>query len=238
MINLQGFCLITDVFCTENKRYLQSPFTVGAFTYASNGHIAVRVPYQDEYPVVTTSRIPENFSGAPVDLRPFPEDFPDLHDEYPCPPCQGSGKIPACETCRGDGTIECGECGHERDCPDCDGRRNKDGICERCHGTGRNERLLIVQVGSARVNASYLRMIRVLPGVRIDARSASDGSTPLAFVFEGGEGRLMPMRALSADVDLTLFEDCVEDVQGVPKRVVAEVLTSSTGIIAEIDGSW
>lgn len=49
-----------------------------------------------------------------------------------CPKCKGNKKpVVACERCDGDGEIECWECGHEKDCPDCNGV-GRTGGCSAC----------------------------------------------------------------------------------------------------------
>lgn len=38
---------------------------------------------------------------------------------------------PVCDECKGDGSIECGECGHERDCKACDATGNEGAVPNR-----------------------------------------------------------------------------------------------------------
>jgi DnaJ-class molecular chaperone len=69
---------------------------------------------------------------APVPLEGWLQENRDLlEQESPCGACGGA--LPeACSTCEGEGTIECSECGQERECPECEG----EGVatCEVCGG--------------------------------------------------------------------------------------------------------
>ena len=78
-----------------------------------------------------------------------------------------------CEHCEGTGT----ECGDDSE------------HCLSCRGSG--ESLTFVQIGDANFQARYLRMIAALPNARISVKSAE---AVAAFMFDGGDGRLMPCR--------------------------------------------
>ncbi len=48
MIDLKPFCGDNDI-----RYYLNEPFSEGEFTYATNGHILIRVPRRDDVPEVS-----------------------------------------------------------------------------------------------------------------------------------------------------------------------------------------
>lgn len=73
---------------------------------------------------------------VPLSFEDWLQENKDLLEEEP--PCGACGGTPpkVCATCKGEGTIECFECGQDRECPDCEG----EGVptCEVCGG-GRKE---------------------------------------------------------------------------------------------------
>jgi hypothetical protein len=114
---LKQFCGIE-----ETCPYLHEPFSRGDFTYATNGHIMVRVP-----------RLPEVTAGADIvdPEKPFLQDRRGpLFDltalsrltYTPCENCDGAGYGDLCEECGGTGGGECPECGHAEECEACGGK--------------------------------------------------------------------------------------------------------------------
>lgn len=191
----------------------RAPFSRGDYSYATNGHIAVRVARRDD--------IAEN-EKAPKAENAFARAATQLGDRNgassiamlptaptkSCMKCRGFGKIVNCLECEGKGYREC-DLGHEHDCEECDGdgvfsaRHEMDAStglrCERCGGTGtipeidEGRGVYIVFPGEHCVQFRYLLLISELPGVRwrLHGRSKED---PIPFWFEGGEGLPMPVR--------------------------------------------
>ena len=167
MIDLKPFCS-TDRF----RPNLHNPFSLGSWTYATNGHVCVRVPRRDDVPEATDKPVAantlferRNFSDAI--LRPLGEfDLPTL-ERWPCSRCEGRG--------------------HKHDCPDCNCE------CENCDGRGETEEDASVGVGGRFYTARYLRAVSALPELQIETNPP--GNDPLFFRFaEGGEGLWMPLR--------------------------------------------
>lgn len=75
------------------------------------------------------------------------------------------------------------------ECTDCHGTGvdDEDDDCSACSGTGESPQ--IVEIGASTFLAYFVRMIAGLPNPRISALSLVG---PAVFVFDGGEGRLMP----------------------------------------------
>lgn len=160
MVDLKKFCG-TDTWRT----YLHEPFSRDEYTYATNGHIIVRVPRVAEIGEVPRILAPEKI------FAPLPADgWRTLRVALPpaAPP------------------KECGACydGYEHDCPGCTCE------CYECKGTGLDEPNLSTEIGGVIFDLKYIRMIAELPGVEI---YVTDGKSPTFFRFEGGDGALMPM---------------------------------------------
>ena len=98
-------------FCaTDKDRYnLHQPRTRDGYTWASNGHIVVRVPVIDE--------CPDNKS-APLTTKIFTETTPP--GEWLAVPTVAAPGLQECNDCYGGGRYEC-DCGHEHECGECNG---------------------------------------------------------------------------------------------------------------------
>lgn len=167
MIDLKPFC--GDDF---SRYYLQEPWSEGAYTYATNGVILVRVARRDDVPETDATR----FVNAAYLFRrsegsgfvPLPHfDLP-AAETVACPACDGSGRVHAC----------C-DCGH---------------TCEACNGGGSVSSYEKISVGifGTPYNAKYAALLRDLPGIAV-ATNEKPLATPLHFKFDGGEGLLMPL---------------------------------------------
>lgn len=170
-VDLQQFCSTDSV-----RFYLHNPFTLGDFTYATNGHIIVRVPKVDGVPLAESAPNPSNIF----------KDFPASDRFTALPPLN----LPKAE---GPETVDCSECdgrGKEHECPDCDCE------CEACDGSGKEvrEKRVSTELAGVILQLRYVRQIAALPHVEIAPHLAINGK-PVFFRFEGGDGALMPMRA-------------------------------------------
>lgn len=159
-------------FCSEDRFGLLNPFSIGKFTYASNGHIMVRVPRRDD--VQENSAAPSHekveryFIGFDPSLfQPHQAiDIPENH--VVCLDCDGSGKEHHCKNC--------------------------DFPCDSCDGSG----VLVGQIGrisvcigAAYFDAEYVRLIQSLPNLKVVVPSTKE-DIAMPFSFDGGEGCLMP----------------------------------------------
>lgn len=188
-INLKAFCADPD-----RRPELSEPFSAGEFTYASNGHVMVRVDRRDDCTdepdggkkvsvlVRYLSRLDSvTFSPFPaVNLPPVPPHVP-----KPCNDCEATGRIHsvACGKCHGTGMHTCHACNHEDDCEECNGygrierpARPDDTLnvteCENCEGTGDcsrdDDRLIYTRVGPYWIDRRYVVLMQSLPGIEID----------------------------------------------------------------------
>jgi hypothetical protein len=171
MSDLEKFCA-TDPF----RPVMAKPFTIGEWTYATDGCICVRVPAMAEWPgPVNEIKAPELFAEPVIEFRPLPKielPPPDEDDE--------------CESCGG--------CGYEHECPGCEC------ICEPCNGTGKVPPYsnVSVEIGQCIYGGRYIHLMQLLPEVEI---GPTHESNQMRFRFAGGEGCLMPRR-FEADIHI------------------------------------
>ena len=184
-IDLQAFCATESI----QASFLR-PFAVDGYTVATNGQIMIRVPGVADGVEELTDKSKLADSVRKLFARQY-DDFvplPAIPKRKACEECKGTGRLAEddCDDCNGMGTFTHGR--HEYECEECEGTgRIKDVYCFKCNGQG--EPFTSVQVGADKFQAKFLRMIAGLPGVRI---SVPGGFGTAAFVFDGGDGRLMP----------------------------------------------
>lgn len=183
MINLERFC--ADKF---GRAHLQKPFTLGDYTYATNGHIAVRVPKRgeqdsEEHEVIVAAleRYFEEGRKSAGPMLPIPDGELPARESQKCVFCQGEGQLDTCPTC-------------DQPC-----------VCPECKGDGKVW-LDVVGVEIFRcvvVSSEYLSWIKQLPAPRIrKMRKYETDLHPIYFEFEGGIGVLQSRRPLNHDISL------------------------------------
>lgn len=159
-------------FCAEDNPRINEPWSRGEHTFATNGHILIRVPRITDIP---------DIDGAPDAMR--------VWEKIPMPPGE-SAVIPdippaawrVCQTCaEAEGGII-------------------DPECDDCDGDGKFRDTAYTKVGEMSFNDEYLRMIKVLPGYKFypavwESGIVNKGSNapPSVFTFDGGDGLLMPV---------------------------------------------
>lgn len=170
-IDLTPFCGVD-----ETRPYLLKPFSVGDFTYATNGHILVRTPRRDDAPEQTKKG---KWDGSLAGLE---------EASFSAPVFTLPTQPPA--------DAECAECdgrGYEHDCPDCEC------TCRACAGSGSAavEGNHSTSYEGVTLALRYVRKMLALPAIEIAKPSAPDA--PLLFRFDGGVGAVMPMRGEGAN---------------------------------------
>lgn len=164
-------------FCSTDKAlpYLMQPWSRGAYTYATDGYILVRVARRDD--------VPEN-SQAPDAEKLLEKVQIDTASFTPLPPFDlPPEKMDECASCGGSG--------YEHDCPNCNC------ICKNCNGSGEESHYGFISVGifGLPYASRYIAIIRSLPGVEISRTAAR--LDPMPFRFDGGIGLLMPLTRCS-----------------------------------------
>ena len=163
-----------EIFCATDRPKLARPFSIGAWTYATNGHILVRVPRRDD--------VAENPDAPNASLVYEKVKSPRRYKQVP--QFELSGPFEWEEE------RECWRCRYHKgkihDCPDCKC------ACPECGGTGKltDRNFKKTQIGRVGYNSKYISWLQSLPGVEIGPPHKKD---PLAFRFDGGEGLLMPL---------------------------------------------
>lgn len=164
MIDLKQFCS-TD----KDRQSLHQPFSRGAWTYATNGHVAIRVGRQADVLDQEKPNVERLF-----DLHYKGDNLGVLCVEIP----NVEQLIVRCEACAGTG--------YEHECPTCRCE------CEFCEAGKVNETEKIsVQIGKAIFDAKYIKLLLSLPEMKFCRAPGTKEAQP--FSFEGGEGLLMPM---------------------------------------------
>ncbi len=161
-------------FCSKDRfrDAITEPFSRGEWSYATNGHLLIRVPRRDDIAEIENS---------PQVERLWPKEAPNYR--VPSTLILPPPKEEDCRTCNGRGT--------QHDCPDCGCN------CEDCGGTGHisTDRNVGIMVGKTPIAMQYARVLLSLPGIEID-----DISIPAAhafvmqFRFDGGDGILAILR--------------------------------------------
>lgn len=200
MIDLQKFCAREH----DPREHLRQPWDHRGFTYATNGHILVRVSCPDKADAVATHATADSAislidKAGKAGYAALPKNLP---RPTKCLGCEGKGTYPQlqCSDCKGAGYFKHGR--HEYDCRECDGEgwlpaedAKEPGAVERdcpdCEGLG-FYRYTWATVGDASYDAIYLRLLRALPGLLVCPNGPGQA---MHFTFTGGEGLLMPRRA-------------------------------------------
>jgi len=189
-------------FCLASDDRLAEPISDDDFTYATDGHIAIRIKRINE---ITKKKSINNFPD--LSLKPWHEGKWVKMPKYQCPTletcpvCGGARFIKKCPECNGEEEIifsnayndyecECQTCGGEGDIP---GGKD-DLLCDWCEGKGKtyteNCPFVIIH-DDTRLNIRLLDKIKNLPDIQLFF-PASEGVVNIK--FEGGVGILMMMR--------------------------------------------
>lgn len=164
MINLQHFCADAD---SARAYMIGRPWSRGAWTWATNGHIIVRVPRLAE--------VEENEAAPDAEARLAKQPDPVAWIDVPAQEMPADVK---CEICNGAGhpasAEPCNKCGHIKD-------------CEYCGGIGKVHNYSGVFVGAAAFQRRYLALLQ---GWQIEPR----GLEPAWIKNHSALGLLMPMR--------------------------------------------
>lgn len=208
-------------FTYADRDLLAKPWSRGPYSYATNGHVAVRIARRDEIDELPVAPDVQGLMDRNVLIGPLVEIDPALalpspagSTVEPCETCAGVGYTAKCHECRGKGEIDCPHCGQDMTCKPCSGTgeiavKMIDGVpriasdhgdaihCDDCDGNGR-----VIQAPPTQpyelfpgvfFNVDLLRLcLTLLPGLRIEQKAFDE--KPHRIVFDGGEGLLMPMR--------------------------------------------
>jgi len=190
-----------ELFSMDDECYsrLESPWSEGKWTYASDGFILVSVRQlmgiegANKFHIRIAGSELEKQLEAEGDWLPLPE----IKAEGKCPVCDGSGESYQCPRCY-DGSGDC-----MGDCPYCDGEgwvsREKAGMlaelggetCRACYRAGMDLKNKVMRIGGVYFQARFIALLRGLPLPLISVRGEGRAAR---FTFDGGDGLLMPVR--------------------------------------------
>lgn len=158
-VDLNRFC------STHPTRYkLHAPFTIGVYTYASDGRICIRVPSGGAPATADAPNVAKLDFDEPADLAPV--QLPEvMADKSECPKCEGSGTA--------------------HDCPDCGC------ACERCGGSGTITEFKppSVAIAGLVIDSAWLPLLENLP----DMRAGISRGGYVYIKFAGGVVLIAPM---------------------------------------------
>jgi hypothetical protein len=211
-IDLQRFCATE----ADPREHLRAPWKHGDFVYATDGNAAVRVPAQSRPDITDAPASAPN--AASLFYKAFEADgefllMPPVPPVRTCLDCEGHGKVRAikCPDCD-EGTFTHGHYTYEcKNCEDSPAGRGWEHIdneepkqrhevqrcCDVCDGRGYLVGGESMTLGDALYDPAYLALFAALPQVRVRPGSAADrkpSTEPAAFIFDGGQGLLMPTR--------------------------------------------
>lgn len=191
-------------FCGSRREAYMEPFTDGEYTFATNGHIIVRVP-----------KLSEITAEAQFDMNRIKFDHDQITNwrEVPqgnvekklCEDCKGAGRVHGCKECGGNGELEfetdystyycsCDSCSGLGVCNPSGGAAGSM-LCDRCNGTGYDKKGTPIDVGRPGgycISSIYLEKIAALPGAMYSP--FGEEGDMFRFRFDGGLGAVMPMR--------------------------------------------
>jgi hypothetical protein len=196
-------------FCQKirgHRAHLSHPMRHDGYLYASTGWIAIRVeddPSIEALDDKEMNTIYSVFKRGEIEFHPLPT----LPDAVKCKHCNGTGiqYLEECPECDGEGEFIHGR--HSYECKECDcsGEIVSDSAsteptgCWHCSGSGEADYqsgVAPTKVGGVYFQNQLLRMIANLPNSRIEHAPESDAKSLRAvhFIFDGGEGAVMPFR--------------------------------------------
>lgn len=168
---LRGFCA-----GDERRPITCRPWSVGEYSYATNGLIIVRVPRLVDVPPPDDQKIEKTAAQIDEWLQKLEATTRTPVPRFEVP----KGKSWTCDKCEGRGT--------EHDCPDCNCE------CDECEGGTCHQPVMVAWRGTY-ISRDMWRLIAALPGSQI---AASPPLPPImdhvSFAFDGGVGIVMPMR--------------------------------------------
>lgn len=216
-IDLKPFCASDYYHWTRLGR----PWSAGSWTYATNGHIAIRVPRRAD--VAENPDAPEKIEDlfdrfVSESFRPLTARVPPA-DPPPCPECRGAGWVVRCPDCNGEGGHDCNceYCDHH--CDGCDGSGYRHGdtgtpqerriACDECDGTGKVPDTRRVHFpGGLVLQARYVVMLQDLPGPL--EMGVGGGTGPQSFRGAGWTALISPLRyADMTEGDVVLTDEAL-----------------------------
>jgi len=162
------------VFCHKINQRISEPWTRDGFTFATNGHVLIRLPAIEEIAVKSDA----------VDAMKVIQETPEPKEWFPipdvAPPKEPKEEI--CDECDGKGETECRTCYQIAECPECE-------------GTGKIIPDIIIapiEISGILFSSLYLHQIKThFPDAEIGPNEYPKAAR---LRFAGGNGLLIPMK--------------------------------------------
>ena len=161
---LKTFCAHDGERLTINR-----PFSQDSWTYATDGRMIIRVPRMADVPEYDDS--PKEIDARVFAAHPITGNWFKIPDGL-------SDKPNKCDNCKGSGKFQC----------DCENIHD----CGKCDGSGNSPKETAIKVGSQFAGHLLLKRLTGLPNVEIC--NGKEKLSALGIRFDGGEGRLMPIK--------------------------------------------
>lgn len=198
------FCMVPET--AMRSRYdLSQPFSRGPYSYATNGHIIVRVPRICEDAEAVFPKI-EAVTEAITHAKLSPLPLLDVAEPTECPTCKGYGAVRPhmafggqCEGCK---RCTWGYVPARKPTEDQE-------VCDTCEGrkTTWPKDAKVMLTSQCAIAPRYYLMIASLPNPRIDLTVDCVSTSwvkdqairGVTFAFDGGDGLVMPIRIYRAE---------------------------------------
>jgi hypothetical protein len=153
---------------------MSHPFIDRGYLWATNSRICVR--YKTAEPD-STHKDGKPFPDCFLPFKEFKADaeFVEATKDWTAVPCW------ACD--------ETGDCS----CDSCTEVEESADVCQCCGGSGEVHFPRQVKIGTATVATNYAATMHTLPGLRVAIPKEGEETNPISFIFDGGEGLLMPL---------------------------------------------
>lgn len=198
-------------FCSLTRDRVKTPYSIGDFTYATNGHLIVRIPKLDDVGPVPDPVDPSRIFSYKTDyndseMQLLPKEYHKT-EKLICSSCRGHKIISLCDDCEGDGVVHFeSELGHEYEfeCIECNGYgvlsknnlhfdKDKATECTTCGGEGETIKSFPVKIGQNNFQSDYINKLLTLPNLRFSSPDPEQDA--VYFRFDGGDGFIMRYRA-------------------------------------------
>ena len=223
-------------FCGQEKArsWMAQPFAIGAFTYATNGHVAIRVDGNVALDVPDAPKSIEGLFAEAVEREFVSFASVDAEPIKPkrCDQCSGHGYTIECDVCDGEGEHECdnARCGCVHDCGSCRGKGCEPALkgdddaepCDWCGGAGRELDKRSVNLGHwLVVQRRYLQLVQALPGpIKWAVKMEGSEHKPPAFRGPGWLAIIMPMRPSGhEDITATRLPNLEQSISSIPSSI-------------------
>ena len=185
-------------FCGgPDRKAMSTPFSIGSFTYATNGHIMVRIPRLSDISERSDAPNADGMIEKYFGYEYFP--LPDVSPikMIPCRDCEGTGRFKKCPECDGSGIVEFENDSNSYDftCKTCNGggkfKEGEEFDCEKCGGTGKIAERESIETSGRHYDKKYILLLKTLPDCKLAFAKNLD---PAHFNFTGGDGLIMALR--------------------------------------------